>query len=75
MLENRTKASRAEMDQIDTLEELRELNTRKNQINTDAMIEKYRKYEELLAQLQMEKEEEEIKYVTTYMKAIKSMKN
>lgn len=63
MLENRTKASRAEMDQIDTLEELRELNTRKNQVNTDAMIEKYRKYEEMLAQLQMEKEEEEIKEI------------
>lgn len=49
------------MDEIDTLEELREMNTRKNQVNTDAMLEKYRKYEELLAQLQMEKEEAELK--------------
>ena len=49
------------MDQIDTLEELREINSKKNLVNTEEMIEKYRKYEELLAQLQMEKEEEEIK--------------
>ena len=49
------------MEQIDSLEELREMNTRKNAVNTDEMIEKYRKYEELLLQLQMEEEEKEIK--------------
>ncbi|WAR07269.1 YJU2-like protein [Mya arenaria] len=61
MLENRTKASQKEMDQIDSLEELREMNTRKNLVNTDEMIDTYRRYEKLLAQLQMEQEEQEIK--------------
>ena len=61
LLENRTKASQKEMDQIDSLEELREMNTRKNLVNTDEMIDTYRRYEKLHAQLQLEMEEKEIK--------------
>ena len=49
------------MDQIDSLEELRKINSRKNVVNTEEMIEKYRRYEETSQQLQMEEEVREIR--------------
>lgn len=58
VLENRTKASRNEMDQLDELEELREINARHAKVDTDSLIEKQKVYEEYLLKLQQEEEDE-----------------
>lgn len=41
LLENRTKASRGEIEMVETLEELKELNKRKVDINYDGMLGRY----------------------------------
>lgn len=41
MLENRTKASRGEIETVEALEELKELNKRKVVVNFDSMLERY----------------------------------
>nr|CAG4645885.1 EOG090X0G3U [Lynceus sp. MCZ IZ 141354] len=43
LLENRTKASRNEIEMVETLEELKELNKRKQTLNYDAIINVYEK--------------------------------
>lgn len=41
LLENRTKASRGEIEMVETLEELKELNKRKVVVNFDDMLHRY----------------------------------
>ena len=41
LLENRTKASRGEIEMVETLEELKELNKRKVAINFDHMLHQF----------------------------------
>ena len=41
LLENRTQASRGEIEAVEALEELKELNKRKVTINYDGMLEGY----------------------------------
>ena len=41
LLENRTKASRGEIEMVEALEELKELNKRKVAINYDGMLDHY----------------------------------
>jgi len=41
LLENRTKASREEIERVEALEELKELNKRKGTINFDGMLDRY----------------------------------
>ena len=61
MLEKRTKASQREMDMIETLEDLRNLNSRHAAVDFDTMVEKFRVYEEQLRKLQDEEDENLIK--------------
>ena len=61
MLENRTAASQREMDMIETLEDLRELNSKHAKVDMNELIEEKVKqqqlYEEKLKQLQEEEDE------------------
>ncbi|KAK6169750.1 hypothetical protein SNE40_020739 [Patella caerulea] len=57
VLENRTKASRNEIEQLDTLEELREMNTRNAAVDHESMIKLHTAYEEMLTKLQDEEDE------------------
>lgn len=41
LLENRTKASRGEIETVEALEELKELNKRKVAVNFDTMLGRY----------------------------------
>jgi len=41
LLENRTKASRGEIETVEALEELKELNKRKVVVNYDSLLERY----------------------------------
>ncbi|XP_064606996.1 splicing factor YJU2-like [Liolophura sinensis] len=61
VLENRTKASRQEMEQIDALEELKELNSRMASVDHTKMLEMHNTYTEEMARKQAEEEEELIK--------------
>ncbi|ESO92175.1 hypothetical protein LOTGIDRAFT_65091, partial [Lottia gigantea] len=58
VLENRTKASRNEIEQLDTLEELRELNTRNAAVDHQHMIQLHSAFEENLKRLQDEEDEQ-----------------
>ncbi len=57
VLENRTKASRNEIEELDKLEELKEMNMKKSNLNHEEMILVHQKYEELLSTLQDEEDE------------------
>ncbi|KAJ8315542.1 hypothetical protein KUTeg_007692 [Tegillarca granosa] len=63
VLENRTKASRNEIEQIDMLEELREMNARQANIDHEKMLELHKEYEVQLKKLQDEEEEKEIRAI------------
>lgn len=57
VLENRTKASRQEMDMLETLEDLRELNSRHAKVDTETMLKVHEAYAQQLARLQDEEDE------------------
>lgn len=57
VLENRTKASRNEMDQLDQLEELREMNARHAKVSQEEMLKEHMVYEDHLLKLQEEEED------------------
>ncbi len=61
VLENRTKASQREMEMLETLEDLKELNSRQARVDHETMIQAYRTYEEQLKKLQDEEDENFIK--------------
>ncbi|OWF56406.1 coiled-coil domain-containing protein 94-like [Mizuhopecten yessoensis] len=63
ILENRTKASRNEIETIDILGELRELSARQATVNTETMLLQHREYEQQLQKLQDEEEEKEIRSI------------
>ncbi|XP_071112661.1 splicing factor YJU2-like [Haliotis cracherodii] len=63
VLENRTKASRNEIEELDKLEELKEINSKKANLDHEQMIEVHQKYEELLARLQDEEDEKIIESI------------
>ncbi|XP_033741709.1 splicing factor YJU2-like [Pecten maximus] len=63
ILENRTKASRNEIETIDILEELRELSARQATVKTETMLQQHREYEQYLQKLQEEEEEKEIRSI------------
>lgn len=66
LLENRTKASRGEIEMVETLEELKELNKRKVVVNFDDMLHRYdeeRQSEAALAAAAEIEDEQLIKYV------------
>ncbi|CAI9718132.1 Hypothetical predicted protein [Octopus vulgaris] len=63
VLENRTKASRQEMEQIDALEELRDLNNRHATVDHETMLKLHAAYEEQLAKLQDEEDENLVKSI------------
>ncbi|XP_074640077.1 splicing factor YJU2-like isoform X2 [Tubulanus polymorphus] len=63
VLENRTKASRNEMEMIETLEELRDLNARHAKVDHEYMIKLSSAYEEQLRQLQDEEDEQLVQSV------------
>ena len=64
MLENRTKQSQQEMEMIETLEELRELNTRHAKVDHDSIVKLHHAYEEQLSKLQDEEDEKLIQSVS-----------
>ncbi|XP_069128502.1 splicing factor YJU2-like isoform X2 [Argopecten irradians] len=63
ILENRTKASRNEIETIDILEELRELSARQATVKTETMLKQHQEYEQYLQKLQEEEEEKEIRSI------------
>nr|CAG4638803.1 EOG090X0G3U [Cyclestheria hislopi] len=63
LLENRTKASRGEIEMVETLEELKELNKRKVAINYDAMLNKYDEHRQTEAERQELEDEELVKSI------------
>ncbi|KAK3097768.1 hypothetical protein FSP39_013015, partial [Pinctada imbricata] len=63
VLENRTKASRNEIEQIDALEELREMNSRHAKLDHGEMLKMHAEYEKHLSRLQEEEDEKEIRSI------------
>ncbi|KAL5010181.1 hypothetical protein ScPMuIL_012486 [Solemya velum] len=63
VLENRTKASRMEMEQIDALEELRDMNSRQAKVDYEKILKEYGDYEVHLKRLQEEEDEKEIQSI------------
>ncbi|XP_063405343.1 splicing factor YJU2-like [Mytilus trossulus] len=63
LLENRTKASRNEIETIDALEEIRDMNSRKAAVDHAKVIEMHLEYEKQLQKLQDEEEEKEIRSI------------
>lgn len=61
ILENRTKASRKEIEEIDTLEELRDMNARHAKVDHEEVLKYHAEYEKQLKRLQEEEEEKEIR--------------
>lgn len=60
VLENRTEASKREMDEIDALEEIREINARKQTIDYDDLLERLRDKDDTeLEQLLLQQEEDD----------------
>jgi hypothetical protein len=62
VLENRTKASQQEMEMLETLEELREMNSRHAKLDHEEVLTLHKAYEEQLKKLQDEEDEDFIKY-------------
>nr|CAG4642126.1 EOG090X0G3U [Eurycercus lamellatus] len=63
LLENRTKASRGEIEMVETLEELKELNKRKVVVNFDGMLDRYDQHRQTEAERQEAEDEQLIKSV------------
>nr|CAG4651413.1 EOG090X0G3U [Simocephalus serrulatus]SVE94568.1 EOG090X0G3U [Simocephalus serrulatus] len=63
LLENRTKASRGEIEMVETLEELKELNKRKVVVNFDDMLHRYDEERQTEAEVQENEDELLIKSV------------
>nr|CAG4647487.1 EOG090X0G3U [Megafenestra aurita]SVE92720.1 EOG090X0G3U [Megafenestra aurita] len=63
LLENRTKASRGEIEMVETLEELKELNKRKVVVNFDDMLGRYDEERQTEAEVQENEDEKLIKSV------------
>jgi len=63
VLENRTKASRNEMDQLDQLEELRELSAQHAKVSQEQMLVEHMVYEETLLKLQEEEEDKMVQAI------------
>jgi hypothetical protein len=63
MLENRTKASRGEIEMVETLEELKELNKRKVVVNFDDMLNQYDQQRQTEAEIQKMEDERLIRQV------------
>nr|CAG4637432.1 EOG090X0G3U [Ceriodaphnia reticulata]SVE73259.1 EOG090X0G3U [Ceriodaphnia reticulata] len=63
LLENRTKASRGEIEMVETLEELKELNKRKVVVNFDDMLYRYDEARQTEAEVQENEDEQLIKSV------------
>nr|CAG4649769.1 EOG090X0G3U [Scapholeberis mucronata]SVE93949.1 EOG090X0G3U [Scapholeberis mucronata] len=63
LLENRTKASRGEIEMVETLEELKELNKRKVVVNFDDMLHRYDEQRHTEAEIQENEDEQLIKSV------------
>ena len=63
MLENRTNASKSEIEMVETLEELKELNKRKVVVNFDSMLDRYDEHRQTEAERQEIKDEQLIKFV------------
>lgn len=63
VLENRTIASKNEIETIDALEELRDINSKKAQLDHNQVIEMHLEYEKQLQKLQEEEEEKEIRAI------------
>nr|CAG4635133.1 EOG090X0G3U [Alona affinis] len=63
LLENRTKASRGEIEMVETLEELKELNKRKVVVNFDGMLTRYDEQRMTEAEAQEAEDEQLIKSV------------
>ncbi|CAE1156065.1 Splicing factor YJU2 [Acanthosepion pharaonis] len=63
VLENRTKASRQEMEQIDALEELKDLNMRHATVDHETMLKRHAAQEEILMKLQDEEDEKLIESI------------
>ena len=63
VLENRTKASQQEMEMLETLEELREINSRHSKVNHEEVLLLHKAYEEQLRKLQDDEDEAFIKLV------------
>ena len=61
LLENRTKASRGEIEMVETLEELKELNKRKVVVNFDDMLYRYDEQRQTEAEVQENEDEQLIK--------------
>lgn len=57
VLENRTKASKYEMEVMENLEELQELNERHASVNHDSMLQKYADLEKKVQEQQKEEDE------------------
>lgn len=67
LLEERTEASKNEMDRMEALEELQELNKREVKINYDEMLSKYDKLRELEAKKELENDEQFIRQVGLFL--------
>jgi len=63
LLEERTEASKNEMERMEALEEMQELNKRTIKVDYDTMLSNYDKLREIEAKKQEEEDEEEIKRV------------
>jgi len=63
LLENRTKASRGEIEMVETLEELKELNKRKVVVNFDDMLNQYDQQRQTEAEIQELEDERLIRQV------------
>jgi len=63
VLENRTAASRNEMEQLDQLDELREINASNAKLDHSRMLQEHMAYEEQLLKLQAEEEDKLVKSI------------
>ena len=59
-LEKRTQESKAEMDVLDALEDIKDQNARSAQVDMAALLEKYKRMEEAEALMQEQRDEEEV---------------
>lgn len=75
LLENRTRDSRREMDVLETLEDLREMNTRNAAFDPEEIIRKQRELNEQLLKQQEEEDEKEIQRLFGKNKLVKTENN
>lgn len=72
VLENRTRDSRREMDILETLEDLKEMNTKNATIDPLLIVRRQEEYEKQLLKLQEEEDEREIERLFPKTKKIKT---